>query len=475
MNTLSFKLALNSAEFSRGLKSAALSLGGLLGVALGVKRGFDGISEALSLGGRLNSLSATTGESIANLRALEVGLIGLIGTAESAPRMLVRFQDALAKGMQGGEAQEAWHQLGLDVQKLAQLPAPQAIIETMKALKGLDKVSAAGLATKLFGGRQALTLLQGARKIESFTEDIARGAKQGDFWQKNARSFEDITDSLAIAKEEVQLIFAGLAAGIAPTLQKAVDLVKQVDWAKLGEGIGDFVRTTLGIITDGGLVDLLANTITTAFEMVVAVSPGIFAKLGTVLFKVFAAPLEYLQAGIEWTLQRLMMVAKPIQALMNKLGLDADGLKDFKAQSFAEILAERQSEGVRFNLGSGEFGLGDMDAAATDALASGRAKMAGLWTAFLDRLKERAPEMAAPVKALETGGGRRVDFQGAERGGARTDATSLEKLGFVFNGVGRGFDIQRSMLNALTEANAQRQILIEQGAAEGFDGGFEHG
>jgi hypothetical protein len=100
--------------------------------------------------------------------------------------------------------------------------------------------------------------------------------------------------------------------------------------------------------------------------------------------------------------------------------------------------------------------------------------MAELWTAFLDRIKERAPDIANPIKALEHTGDKKADLgTAAKAGSASSNATSLEKLGFVFNGVGRGFDIQRSMLNTLNEANSQRQQIIEQQQMMLDQGGFD--
>jgi len=478
-NTLSFRLALNSAAFSRGIKGAALQLGGLLGVALGVRRGFQSLWEAINTGGRLHALSAATGESIANLRQLEVAMVGLVGTAQQAPKFLLAFQRSLAEGKGLATYRQAWEGLGLEVEQLAKMPTPAAIVEVMKALRQMDKASAAGIASRLFGGRNALIMLQGARKLEGFTQDLARGAGQGDFWQKNARSFEVFTDSLNVAREEVQLIFAGLATGIMPLLQKTVDLVKQVDWVRIGEAIGSVTRNIIGTIADGGLMDLIVDVFTTAFQTVVALAPGIFAKLGTLILKILETPLTYFQAGLDYIIDQMInnpKVKLAVGVATQNAGLIYQGIHGVNnAQSFEELLAERKARGLEFSFGTGAFNTDDMDAAASEALAAGRSKMADLWSAFLERLKQRAPEMAAPIQALEHAGSRSADLGTAARAGGsrKTDATSLEKLGFVFNGIGRGFDVQRSMLNALTEANSQRQQLIEQNQVFLDQGGFD--
>ncbi len=137
MNTLAFKLALNSSQFSAGLRSAAGQLGGFLGVAAGVGGVIAATWKQAEKGARLFNQSAVLGESVKSLYSVEEAFMRVGRKAEEMPKLMLRWQYAIS-GAGGESYNRVFREMGLDMQKLAAMPTPKGIEEGVTSFSVID-------------------------------------------------------------------------------------------------------------------------------------------------------------------------------------------------------------------------------------------------------------------------------------------------------------------------------------------------
>jgi hypothetical protein len=144
------------------------------------------------------------------------------------------------------------------------------------------------------------------------------------------------------------------------------------------------------------------------------------------LLQTFSTPLEYLQNAFEW-------IAQQIQELLGKIpGLD-NGLKGFKAQSFAEIAKERKdSGGVEFftqgnTLAEMNDGMNLFWDQQTQTLKEKWGDYSTVVQGFVARAPKSKTEHAAKVA------GKNLDDAKSDM--PKAEFTSLEKMGFAMGGL----------------------------------------
>lgn len=436
---LQFTLGLTTGGFVSNLDRASSKLKGFVAGIIGIGSITDGVWRAIEKGAALKDLSEQTGETVGNLYRMQraLGAVGIDG--QEAGNMLFMLNKALGGVSETGEPTAfVFNQLGLNIRELKTLNGPAALAAIGAQLNKLDNASATAAAGRIFGRYSAREFLQLARNTDQFTRSLAGSRMQAELFNRYAGTFHNLEVTLKALKENSNAIFQGLAAGVAPALLNITKSLSQLNFAKLGQGIGTYITALTQAFREGKFSELVADSLKVGFEAVVDFAPALFEKIGMILIRAFETPLTWIQARMEYSITNALLgkqSSTAIHAFLNNyaslLGIKFGDmvLGKEKGPTFEEIYAERKAEGVKFNLGSGESGIGDINADANtrnqEALNRFRKKWDPYW-AKISNYADRAP------KAEETGGaGRLSEVLGA---GYAPNRTELEKMGLVFRG-----------------------------------------
>ena len=249
---LSFALGLESSAFSAGLDRAGGRLLAFLSVGKAVETAFDGVWSAIERGGKLNDLSARTGETVAVLYQLEeaFNVVGI--SADAVPGMVNKLNKSLSGvGEMGEKTDEAFAALGLRMSDLKKMDAPAQFNAVATALAKLDKGSAVDVASRLFGREGSGNILQISRDLQGFQETLSASAREALVFSRNAAAFDKLGDSITRIKGQVGGLFAGVAESVTPQLQRIADKLGSLDFVSFGQRIGDEIAMAFKAIDLG--------------------------------------------------------------------------------------------------------------------------------------------------------------------------------------------------------------------------------
>lgn len=406
---LNFTLGLQANQFLNSLGASSGKLLGLLGAANAIQSAFGKMWGAVEQGGKLKDVAAAASLSVKDLYQLQQAFTNVGASAESVPAVINKLRRTLA----GGEQNNLITQLGLDPATLGRMNPAEQFSQVAAALAKINVNARAGAAQALFGREGAQTIQQIANSGNDFAGAMQRAAADAEVWQKTSATFDDIQDRLTELQAHVNTLWATLAGAL------------------------------IQAFNEGRLDEVITDILVTGIQAGLALIPAMFVKLGEILLRVFQTPLAYLQAGIEFAIDQAVNNPK-VRALLKLTpagglaiaGLDALGVTSGQPSSFQDILNERLAEGVKFNLGTGEFGINDISESANGLLSESLAKSGGLLGGLQERLGElvsRLPQGngAAAVATTES-------FE-AGKTKAAFAATEIEKMGGTIFGLGRGF------------------------------------
>ena len=302
-NILSFTLGLSAAGFAKGIQTAESGVKGLsneihkadtkgmldgikeigshaskllgVGTAIGAVVGsvegminvVEGVMGQIEKGAALEKLSRTTGETVGNLYRLQKGIIAAGGEAESAGNMVYLLQKSLGGVNEEGESTAGiFSQLGLSIEQLKKMSAPEAIQKIGQEINKLDNASAAFASGKIFGRSEAKNFLELARSSGEFAEGLRKSSDAAAVMDKNAENFEKIEKSMLKAKNMLKTFYLELAAGIAPAIQKVLDVLNKIDLSGFSKKISDVLTLMGETIEQRRLGELLQASLEVGME-----------------------------------------------------------------------------------------------------------------------------------------------------------------------------------------------------------------
>lgn len=436
---LQFSLGLATGNFLPALNKASSGVKSFVGGLVGLGAISAGVMKAISKGAELERLHRRTGESAGDLFALQKGFKAAGLSADDVGPALFMMDKALGGVNEMGEkTEDIFGRMGLKIGDLKKMGGAQSLQAIMAALNKLGQTDAAKGASSIFGRMQAGNMIQLARSTDDFTHAMKSAAEQAAIFQRNSNSFFHLELSLDKLKGKMNTLFAGIAEGAAPGIQKVADMLDSVSLTGFGVGIGRGITAITEAFSEGSLIELIALTISTGFEIGLAAVPALLENLGYTLLKVIETPLAYLQAGLtyaeektmEWMYAFMGMLPKGVQ---KALGVDPENLaalKDFKADSFSDIMKDRKDDGVKFFSDDNGFDnvKSDSSARLKEALASIK-KISEPLAAMVNGLVSRAPKPDAS-KVIPRGG----NTLASESYTYKPEFTAFEKMGFVMGG-----------------------------------------
>ena len=219
----------------------------------GVQAVAQGFGDALNLGGRLNDLSARTGEAAGKLLVLETAFKNSGLEAQMVGTVVNKLQNFMQDAANGGDKQTAaMNSLGISLAELkGKTPSDQMKIFADKIAAIEDPTQRAAMASEVFGeklGGKLLPLLMGF----SPAIDDARG-KVGSMervMNENAATFDAAGEKIDAVKGKMAAFAAGILSEVIPAVDGLGASMENVDAAGFGERVGKNVTPLIQNLTN---------------------------------------------------------------------------------------------------------------------------------------------------------------------------------------------------------------------------------
>ncbi|HEV2319878.1 MAG TPA: hypothetical protein VGV18_09020 [Verrucomicrobiae bacterium] len=468
---LQFSLGLATGGFARPLAGAMDHLKGFIATAIGFGAVIEGVKGAIERGTNLEHLHQQTGESVKDLYELQEAFKAVGVDSSQLPMMLLRMQQAMSGLGRGANNAPLFGRVGLDIQALKRMDAPAQIDAIAQALSRVDKQTATGVVAQLFGIETgAVPFLQVIGSAKEFHEILSKVASDALEYERASRAFAHFDANLVLLHSHVSALFAGLAEGIIPTLDILAEKLDKLNSSGFGRNVGRVVNAIAQAVASGRLSELIGLSLQTGVEMGVAGALPAFEKLGFYLLSAFKTPLEFLQAGLTYVEEKLLEWVVDIEGKLpapvrKALGFN-EGMRDFKADSFQSIFSDEVKRGLQFNVGTGDFGLEDINKDAARQWKDAKGKMKRIAQPLLDMINGLAGLAEADHPGLKGKGGQ-SQF-GLSR--YQPQFTSFEKMGFVMGG-NPIFDLaRRTADNTFRTADGVQRLVNLLGGPAGAGG-----
>jgi len=235
------KINLSFGAMAKAGAGFAIGIGAVKGAFAAISKTLDQFGQALDLGGRLNDLSARTGETAGNLllleRAFDNSGVGAdkVGTAINKLQKFMVDANTSSK-----ENAKALSDLGLSYSALAQLTPTEQMGMLADKINGITSpTERAAMAMKIFGrsGGELLPLLQNfSGEIGNARDELGSMTRIMD---AKSAVFDTISDKITIIKGKFMEFAAGLLSQVTPALELFTTAISQIDAAGLGERLAN--------------------------------------------------------------------------------------------------------------------------------------------------------------------------------------------------------------------------------------------
>ena len=288
----------------------------------------EAFGQALDLGGRLNDLSARTGETAGKLLVLEQAFKDSGLSADQVGVAINKLQNFMAEAQAGGEAQaQAMQRLGISMDDLAGKTPTQQMQVFAQAISAIeDPTQRAAIAGDVFSEKLGGRLLPLLTQFSPALDDA--GTKVGslaDVMDENAAIFDKAGETMDATRAKLTAFAAGILSETVPAVQELGNSLEMVDAAGLGEKIG----ATLAPILRG-----ITQDIKILNEFISSLGQGIRSLI---------EPITGTAKKFDELAQKIGKVAKIVDVLipnqLSPMGVALNGITDATGK-----LADKQTE-----------------------------------------------------------------------------------------------------------------------------------
>ena len=247
--------------FNERVASMAKGFGDLIGpiaaataAFLGIKSAVDTFFSAIDQAGKLNDLSARTGESVGNLAILQRAFQNAGASADAVGPMINKLQMSILEAADpASKSAQAFSDLGIGLEELRG-KSPLEMFQTLgPAIAGIeDPLKRTEIARALFakGGGELIPLLR-AMGVELDTARAQLGAYP-EALDKAAAALDTVGDNFTAIKNKGVEFATGLLVNVAPALAEVTSKIAQIDAARLGMILSGHLQSFLQA-ADGAL------------------------------------------------------------------------------------------------------------------------------------------------------------------------------------------------------------------------------
>jgi hypothetical protein len=320
--------AATSGKVSASFASMGASIAGVIAPFVGLYAAINSVKSALDLGGRMNDLSKTTGETAGNLAILERAFDNAGVGGEKMGIAIASMSNFMTDFQTGSKTASAtMDRLGLSMADLAGKSPIEQMQVFMAAIAGIqDPALRTAMAMDVFkkAGKEIVPLASDfAGELANATAELGSTSR---LLTENGAALDDLGDKLtnSVGNKLTELA-VGLAAG-ATGANDFVTALSKIDAAGFGEKLGDSIRAAfaapqeyvmaIGEFLLAGVLKA-ANALDAAMRYAVSVyyelmqNPGFwsgffgyieagFAKVGAVFTTLLADGLKTILSAMDW-------------------------------------------------------------------------------------------------------------------------------------------------------------------------------
>lgn len=209
--------------------------------------------EALDLGGRLNELSARTGESAGKLLVLETAFKNAGLGADTVGTAINKLQNFMQDATNGGDKQVAtMNRLGISLADLqGKTPTEQMQLFADKIAAIDDPTQRAATASDVFGDKLGGKLLPLLTDFSPAIEDARdKVGSMEQVMDENAATFDAAGETVDAVKGKMVAFAAGVLGEVIPAVNDLGTSMEKVDAAGLGQEVGEYLAPILQNLTD---------------------------------------------------------------------------------------------------------------------------------------------------------------------------------------------------------------------------------
>ncbi len=307
-SVLQFTLGLATGNFVHALGDAKGKVLGFIGSVAGMSAITDGIFSAIEKGAALEYLSKRTSTSVSDLFQLQKGFKAAGVDSDALGNTLFQMQKALGGvNEQGEDTKSIFYRMGLSVDDLKKMNAPEQINAILKSLASLGTSDAAKAASSIFGRMNAQNIIQLANSSEEFSAAMRDAATDAKNWERIAPLFEQVEKALKKIKSIGANLFAGLAEGLAPLLLRGIAYLEQMrdKISEIGKKIGGFGRAFAEAFREGRASEFISLAFEAGFEkaesygknFITAFAAGLSEALSQGLIAAFKNTIKLIGSG----------------------------------------------------------------------------------------------------------------------------------------------------------------------------------
>jgi hypothetical protein len=254
-----------------------------------------GIKKAVDIGGALSELSARTGVAAGELRVLQMAFERAGVSADKVGPAINKMQRAIIEAGQGSKtAQDALASLGLSVEQLSGLSPDKQFEAIGQAINGISNPAAqAAAAMQIFGrsGGEMLALFKDSGALG----DAARAiGSQADLLTRNANLFDRASDILNTIGSKLEGFFVGVADQVVPAILPLLEAADGLDFAGIGQSLGEGIAFALTAITSGQIGNLLTTQLKlSGAEFINLLVKGVYGLVGFMAQRLVDIPGDF--------------------------------------------------------------------------------------------------------------------------------------------------------------------------------------
>ena len=285
-------------ETFRTVALGLTGLGGAFAAFQGAEAITEGLKGAIEQGRQFAVQARQTSQSVATLVELkrafeEAGISG-----EGVTTALFMLNKALGGVNEEGQpTATAFERIGLSIAELKKQNAVEQFNSIIGGLKRLPDAAARANAAQAIFGRGARDIMAVLNDPHGFEESIAASAEYAKTMQQNAGAFEIVGKAVEQVQMKVQEFYSGVAAGLAPILEKVLGLINKIDFGKFGASLGNGIAVAFEAITDGKVFEIVRLGLTLAFQDAVNFLYASLAAVGTIIVTQFKSIPDLLRGA----------------------------------------------------------------------------------------------------------------------------------------------------------------------------------
>jgi len=241
-----------AANIGKGFANLAAKVAAIGVAFLGVRAVAQSFMSAIDMGGKLNDLSARTGETAGNLAILQRAFQNAGAGADAVGPTINRLQRAIVAAGEGSKEQaETFAKLGVNLDKLKSQTPIEQLQTVAQALQGVNSDSErTAIAMSLLGrsGGELIPLFR-AMGVELETARNQLGSTPA-ILNETAQTLDTIGDNFGAIGEKGTEFMLGLMKDLAPAIADVTTRLANIDAAGFGAKLSEYAQRTVEWITE---------------------------------------------------------------------------------------------------------------------------------------------------------------------------------------------------------------------------------